>query len=101
MRRFMRETAFRVARKDLASFLDDHEEELLRVFREEIQKLDDEIPEENLFIDIHMVPLGETVMKAVLRAVRRFLLEDFHAEEVAELAAGVEALEESATEVVE
>jgi hypothetical protein len=97
----MRETAFRVARKDLASFLDDHEEELLRVFREEIQKLDDEIPEENLFIDIHMVPLGETVMKAVLRAVRRFLLEDFHAEEVAELAAGVEALEESATEVVE
>jgi hypothetical protein len=57
-------------------FLKDHEEELLHIFREELQRLDDEIPEENLFINIRMVPLGETIVKAVLRAVNRFLTED-------------------------
>ena len=75
-RRAMRERAFRLARQDLAMFLKDHEEELLHIFREELQRLDDEIPEENLFINIKMVPLGETIMKAVLRAVNRFLTED-------------------------
>ncbi len=73
VRRFMREMAFQVARRDVADFLHDHEEELLQIFREEIQRLDDEIPEENFFIDIKMVPLGETVLKAALRAMYRFL----------------------------
>ena len=76
MRRAMRERAFRLARHDLAMFLADHEEELLQIFREELQRLDDEIPEENSFIDIKMVPLGETIVKAVLRAMDRFLTED-------------------------
>jgi len=75
VRRWLRETAFQVARRDLALFLEDHEEDLLRIFREEIQQLDDEIPEENSFIDIKMVPLGETVLKAALRALSRFLRE--------------------------
>ena len=61
VRRVMRERAFRLARHDLAMFLKDHEEELLHIFREELQRLDDEIPEENLFINIKMVPLGETM----------------------------------------
>lgn len=73
-RRAMRETAFRLARRDLAQFLIDHEDRLLVIFREELRKLDDEIPEENLFIDIHLVPLGEMILKAVLRALNRFLL---------------------------
>ena len=76
MRRMVRERAFRLARHDLAMFLQDHEEELLQIFREEIQRVDDEIPEENLFIDIKMVPLGETIVKAVLRAMNRFLTGD-------------------------
>ena len=76
MRRTMRERAFRLARHDLAMFLQDHEEELLLIFREEIQRIDNEIPEENFFIDIKMVPLGETIVKAVLRAMNRFLTED-------------------------
>jgi antitoxin component HigA of HigAB toxin-antitoxin module len=76
MRKAMRERAFRLARHDLAMFLQDHEEELLRIFREEIQRIDNEIPEENFFIDIKMVPLGETIVKAVLRAMNRFLTED-------------------------
>ncbi len=75
LRRLLRESAFQMARRDLAYFLTDHEEDLLRVFRDEMQRLDDEIPEEALFIDIKMVPLGEMVMKAALRAMSRFLLE--------------------------
>jgi hypothetical protein len=76
MRRSIRETAFRLARRDLAMFLRDHEEQLLDIFREEMERLDDEIPEEGLFIDIKMVPLGEVVLKAALRAMTRFLTED-------------------------
>jgi len=76
VRRLMRESAFRLARRDLAMFLEDHEEELMQVFREEMQRLDDEIPEENLFIDIKMVPLGEMILKAALRAMSRFLVGD-------------------------
>lgn len=76
IRRLVRESAFQLARRDLASFLEEHEADLLSAFREEIQRLDDEIPEEALFIDIKMVPLGEMILKAGLRATRRFLLED-------------------------
>ncbi len=76
LRRTMREAAFRLARRDLAQFLVDHEDRLLVIFRDELRKLDDEVPEENLFIDIHMVPLGEMILKAVLRALNRFLLMD-------------------------
>lgn len=65
-----------MARRDLAEFLIEHEEEMLRIFREEMQRLDDEIPEERLFIDIKMVPLGEALLKAALRALYRFLTED-------------------------
>jgi hypothetical protein len=72
----MRETAFRLARRDLAQFLIDHEDRLMVIFRDELRKLDEEIPEENLFIDIHLVPLGEMILKAVLRALNRFLLMD-------------------------
>ncbi len=73
MRRLLRETAFRLARRDLADFLIDHEEDVLQIFREEMQALDDQIPEENLFIDIKMVPLGEAIVKSTLRAIYRFL----------------------------
>jgi hypothetical protein len=56
--RFLRDSAFNLARHDISCFLRDHEEDMIKVFREELQRLDDEIPEENLFIDIKMVPLG-------------------------------------------
>jgi len=83
IRRLVRESAFNMARHDLAMFLQDHEDDLLRVFREEIQRLDDEMPEERFFIDIKMVPLGEMVIKAALRAMYRFLAEDSVTEEPA------------------
>ena len=72
----MRKAAFKLVRQDLAMFLQENEEELMQIFREEIQRLDDEIPDEAVFIDVKMVPLGEVVMKAVLRALNRFLTED-------------------------
>lgn len=73
IRRLIRETLFIIARRDLAHFLEEHEDQILRVFREEIDKLDEQIPEENFFIDIKMVPLGEIILKAALNAIRRFL----------------------------
>ena len=96
IRRLMRESAFRLARRDLAMFLEDHEEDLLHIFRDEMQRLDDDIPDENLFIDVKMVPLGEMILKAALRAIRRFLIEDITAAAVEEMAAHVEAMEEAA-----
>ncbi|MBN1262211.1 MAG: hypothetical protein JXB35_16150 [Anaerolineae bacterium] len=79
LRRMVRETAFNLARRDVADFLHDHEDDLMCIFREEMQRLDDDLPEEQLFIDIKIVPLGEVVMKAVLRALHRFLTEDAEA----------------------
>lgn len=75
MRRLIREIAFHLVRNDLARFLEEHEDELIHIFREEMIRLDDEIHEEGVFIDIKMVPLGETVLRAALRAIRRFLTE--------------------------
>jgi hypothetical protein len=76
IRKLLRESAFNLARRDVASFLADHEADILAVFHEEMQRLDDEIPEENLYIDIKMVPLGEAILKAALHAITRFLSDD-------------------------
>lgn len=75
MRRFVRETAFRLARADVLRFVEDHEAELLAIFREELEALDDSMPEEDLFIDIHMAALGEELLLAALEALKRFLRE--------------------------
>ena len=76
MRHLLRETAFRLARRDLLRFIEDHEDDLLCIFREEMQKLDQRLPEEQLFIDIRMVPLGEELLRAVLATLKRFLQEE-------------------------
>ena len=75
MRNRFRNSVFRFVRKDVIDFLDEHENILLQIFREELQAVDDSIPEENLFIDIRMVPLGEELMRAVLHALKRFMQE--------------------------
>jgi hypothetical protein len=75
MRRLVREAAFRMARSDLLRFIEDHEDDLLRIFREEMEGLDDRLPEEQVFIDIHMVALGEELLAAVLTTLKRFLEE--------------------------
>ena len=75
MRNRFRNSLFRLARRDVIEFLDDHEADLLQIFREELQAVDDSIPEENFFKDIRMVALGEELMTAVLRALKRFMRE--------------------------
>jgi hypothetical protein len=75
MKRFVRETAFRLARRDLLQFIQDHEDDLLCIFREEMERLDKRVPEEQVFIDIRMVPLGEELLRAVLATLKRFLQE--------------------------
>ena len=75
MRNKIRNSLFRLARTDIIEFLDEHEPDLLQIFREELQAVDDSIPEENLFIDIRMVALGEELMIAVLHALKRFMRE--------------------------
>ncbi|MCG3212394.1 MAG: hypothetical protein FOGNACKC_06063 [Anaerolineae bacterium] len=77
MRRAIRETAFKLARQDLAQFLVEHEQELLKIFREEMNKLDETLPDEQMFIDIKIVPLGEAILKSALTAIHRFLTEDY------------------------
>lgn len=93
----VREQAFRLARQDLAIFLVDHEEQLLQVFREEMQRLDDDLPEERLFIDIKIVPLGEMILRAALRAMNRFLTEDAGTPAAPEPAGDTGIVESSAT----
>ena len=75
IRRAVRESAFNLARRDLATFLEEHEDRLLVIFREEMQQLDARLPEEEMFIDINLVGIGDMILKAALHAIRRFLLE--------------------------
>ncbi len=76
LRRLIREMIFQVARNDLALFLEDHEADLLVVFAEEMQALDDRLPDEQMFIDLKMVPLGEAILQSAVRAIVRFLRGD-------------------------
>jgi hypothetical protein len=71
----VREAAFRLARRDVLRFIEDHEEDLLSIFREELKSLDDRLPEEEVFIDVRMVPLGEELLLAALETLKRFLRE--------------------------
>ncbi|MBD3375993.1 hypothetical protein GF406_13235 [candidate division KSB1 bacterium] len=73
MRKFIRNAAFRFARHDLLQFIQQHENELLEIFREEMHKFDQRLPEEKALIDINMVGLGDEMMRAVLSTLKRFL----------------------------
>lgn len=75
LRKAVRESAFNLTRRDLAIFLEEHEDDLMQIFREEMQHLDDELPEEAMFIDLNLVGIGDMILKAALHAIRRFLLE--------------------------
>ncbi|MCJ7668484.1 MAG: hypothetical protein MUP04_09455 [Anaerolineae bacterium] len=75
MRRLIRDNFLRLAKGDIISFLEENEDELLQVFREEMSSLDHRLPEEQLFIDIRMAPLGEELLRAVLATIKRFLRE--------------------------
>jgi hypothetical protein len=71
----VREAAFRLARSDILKFIEDHEQNLHQIFREELESLDERMPEEDIFIDIHIAALGEELLTAALQALKRFLRE--------------------------
>ena len=75
MRKLIREAIFRLIRHDLVNVIEEHKEELVAIFRDEMERLDDRIPEEDVFIDIKMAPLGEEMMRAALTTVTRFIKE--------------------------
>ncbi len=73
--KFVRDNAFQLARQDLALFLEEHEDELLNIFRDEMRQLDAKLPEEDVYIDLDMIGIGDMLLKAVLRTLHRFLME--------------------------
>jgi hypothetical protein len=73
MHRVLRNTFFRLAKDDVREFIAENEERLLEIFCEELDKVDDRIEEERVFIDIHMAALGQELMRGVFAALYRFL----------------------------
>lgn len=94
-RRFIRETAFKLVRQDVAMFLEDHQDDLIAIFREELRHLDDELPEEKVFIDIKLVALGESIVLSALGAILRFLRGDETPASSVALARDTEILEDA------
>jgi hypothetical protein len=73
MHRVLRNTLFRLAKDDVREFIAENEERLIQLFCEELDKVDDRLEEERVFIDIHMAALGKELMKGVFAALYRFL----------------------------
>ena len=73
MHRVLRNTLFRLATDDVREFIAENEERLIQIFCEELDKIDDQIEEEQVFININMAALGEELMKGVFAALYRFL----------------------------
>lgn len=73
MHHVLRNTLFRLAKDDVREFIAENEERLIQIFCEELDKADERVEEERIFIDIHMAALGEELMKGVFAALYRFL----------------------------
>ena len=73
MHRVLRNSLFRLAKDDVREFIAENEERLIQIFREELDRVDERLEEEQIFIDIHMAALGEELMKGVFAALYRFL----------------------------
>ncbi len=75
MRQFVRDLVIKMIRDDLIHFLDEREDDLIAIFREEMQVVDDRVPDEQTFVDLRMAPMGEEILRGVLQTLRRFLKE--------------------------
>ncbi len=71
----IRDLVIRVIREDFISYINDHEDELLRIFREEMQVVDNRVDDETTFVDLRLAAMGEELLRGVLQALRRFLRE--------------------------
>lgn len=75
MRKQIREIVIRMIKDDLVKFISDHEEDLIRIFKEELQVVDDRVDDEKTFVDLRLAYMGEELMRGVLQALRRFFKE--------------------------
>ena len=73
MHRVLRNSLFRLAKDDVREFIAENEEHLIRIFCEELDRVDERVEEERVFIDINMAALGEELMKGVFAALYRFM----------------------------
>lgn len=73
--KFVRNMGIRAMKSDLLDFLDDNEDELVKLVRAELEALDDRTPDEEAFVDIKLGELGEEITIAMIRAVKRFIRE--------------------------
>jgi hypothetical protein len=73
MHRVLRNSLFRLAKDDVREFIAENEEHLIRIFCEELDRVDERVEEERVFIDINMAALGEELMRGVFAALYRFL----------------------------
>ena len=73
MRKLIRQVLMRLLKNDFVDLIEEHKDDLIAIFRDEMERLDDRIPEEQVFIDIKMAPLGEELMKAALSTITRFI----------------------------
>lgn len=73
MHRVLRNTLFRLATDDVREFIAENEERLIQIFCQELDRIDDRMKEEQVFIDINMAALGQELMKGVFAALYRFL----------------------------
>ncbi len=75
IRKQIREIVIRMVKDDLVKFIHDHEEDLIRIFKEELQVVDDRVDDEKTFVDLRLAYMGEELMRGVLQALRRFFKE--------------------------
>jgi hypothetical protein len=73
MHRVLRNSLFRLAKDDVRQFIAENEERLIQIFCEELDRVDERVEEERVFIDINMAALGEELMKGVFAALYRFM----------------------------
>jgi len=74
--RLVRNSLLRLAKDDILEFIAENEDTLIHYVREELERVDEHLPEERMFIDIRMAALGEELTRAVLAAMVRFI-EDY------------------------
>jgi len=72
----VRNSLLRLAKDDILEFIAENEDTLVHYVREELDRVDERLPEEQMFIDIKMGALGEELVRAVLAAMVRFI-EDY------------------------
>jgi hypothetical protein len=75
MPRLVRNALFRLAKDDVLEFLAENEDALIHYVREELDHVDQRLPEEQMFIDIKIGALGEELMRCVLAALVHFIEE--------------------------